>query len=335
MGRFMTPSFRSYAAFAVVLASALAGSACANDTDAAAPIDAESQSEALVTAPKVLAAEQVAPGELALDASHVYWTAYGSDAGDGRIVRVSKSGGTPFILARRQSVPFGIAVDDTQVYWVNYDAGGANGALMAVAKTGGTPKALVTTPDGPRTVVVDAANAYFLTSNAVVKVAKHGGAPSNVTSTQCGSAIAADDANLYWVVNCVMFPPQGIFKVAKTGGTAVKISDEAPSKLVVQSDGLYFMAAGGNVMRLSKLGGIGVPVAKFDLEWSGPLAVDALGFYAGVDTSIVKRSRYSGLLSRTLATTPLSVGTLAVDGAYVYWTASGQGDGQILRTSKL
>jgi hypothetical protein len=320
----------SHAAVVFATLVALATSACVHDVDAS---DVEEQSEALVSTPKVLASQQMFPGQLALDASHVYWTTYGTEAADGSIVRVSKSGGTPFTLARRQSVPFGIAVDDTQVYWINYDAGGANGALMAVAKSGGTPKALFTTPDGPRTVVVDASRAYFLTSNALLAVPKHGGAPTTVTSTQCGNAIAADDANLYWVVNCVMFPPQGIFKVAKAGGTAVKISDEAPPSIVVQQDGIYFMGSAGNVMRLPKLGGVAVPIAKFDSAWSGPLAVDPFGFYAGVSASIVKRSRYGGL-PRTLATTPLQVGTLAIDGAYVFWTTSGANDGRISRASK-
>jgi hypothetical protein len=312
------------------LATTLVASACANDVE---PSDAEQQSEALVSRPKVLASHQANPGDLALDASSVYWTTFGSGTSEGSIVKVSKLGNTPVTLADHQSVPFGIAVDDTQVYWANYDAGGPNGALMSVPKAGGVPKVLVATADGPRSVVVDGTRAYFLTSSALIAVAKHGGAPITVTPTQCGSSIAADDTSLYWVVNCVMFPPQGIFKVAKAGGIAVKISDEAPSKLVVTSDGIYWLAAGGSVMKLPKTGGVASVVASFTTQWSGPLAVDTLGFYAGIESSIVKRSRFFAASAKTVATGPAPVGALAVDGTSVYWSAQ-QDDGRILKASK-
>jgi hypothetical protein len=312
------------------LATALVASACAND---AQPSDADQQSEALVSRPKVLASHQANPGALALDASSVYWTTFGSSASEGSIVKVSKQGDTPVTLADHQSVPFGIAVDDTQVYWANYDAGGPNGALMAVPKRGGTPKVLVATADGPRSVVVDATRAYFLTASALIAVAKHGGAPITVTPTQCGSSIAADDASLYWVVNCVMFPPQGIFKVSKAGGIAAKISDEAPNELVIASDGIYWIATGGNVMKLPKTGGVASIVATFASQWSAPLAVDTLGFYAGIDSNVVKRSRFFAGSTKTVASGPAPVGALAIDGTSVYWSAQ-QDDGRIFKASK-
>lgn len=296
------------------------------------PSDTALQSEALVARPKVLASHQPNPGDLALDASAVYWTTFGNGTTEGSIVKVSKLGDTPVTLADHQSVPLGIAVDDTQVYWANYDAGGPNGALMSVPKTGGTPKVLVAAGDGPRGVVVDATRAYFLTSSALVAVAKQGGAPITITPTQCGSGITADDTSLYWVVNCVMFPPRGIFKVSKAGGIAVKISDEAPSKIVVTTDGVYWLADGGNVMKLPKAGGIAAVVASFTTQWSAPLAVDALGFYAGIESSIEKRSRFLSS-SKTLANGPAPVGSIAIDGAHVYWTAQ-QDEGRIMKAAK-
>jgi hypothetical protein len=85
-------------------------------------------------------------------------------------------------------------------------------------------------------------------------------------------------------------------------------------------------------MKLPKAGGTATVVASFTTQWSGPLAVDALGFYAGVESSIVKRSRFLAS-SKTLANGPAPVGALAVDGAHVYWTAQ-QDDGRIMKAAK-
>ena len=316
---------RRFACVSFLVAIPVAAAGCSSPADTSDV----AQSEAALGGPSVLASNQIGLGDLVLDTSYAYWTTSGNDVADGAIVRVSKLGGKPVTLASHQSVPFGIAVDETQVYWANFAAGGADGALMAVAKTGGTPRALLESSDGPRSVVVDAARVYTLTSSAIVAVGKHGGVPTTVAATQCGNSIAADDTSLYWVVNCVMFPPQGIFKVAKAGGTPVKLSNLAPPRIQVQREGIYFVD-GGNVVLLPKLGGAAIAVSKFDVEGSAPLALDALSFYAGVGTGIAARSRYGGA-QRILAPTS-SVGMLAVDSGYVYWTA--EADGRVMKVSK-
>ena len=314
--------------FALLVAAA-STVACSGDP---APPDAR-QSEALVGSTTVLASHLAQPGSVVLDAARVYWTTAGADIGDGAIASVSKLGGTPLTLASHQRVPFGIAVDDTRVYWVNYAAGGPGGALMAVSKYGGTPVALATSDDGPRTVVVDASRAYFLTSSAVMAVSKLGGAATNVAGTQCGGGIAQDDANLYWIVNCVMFPPQGIFKVSKLGGPVVKLSDDAPGAIVVASDGITWMNPDGTVARLSKMGGTAVRVATFPSPSSNVLALDASSFYGVSASSLVKESRFGGPAT-PLATGAVGVGAIAVDASYVYWTSSGPADARLLRALK-
>lgn len=294
------------------------------------PEDAsDSSSSTLVGSTVVLASHQAQPSSVVLDATRVYWTNSGVDASGGSIASVSKYGGATTTLATGQSVPFGIAVDDTQVYWVNYDAGGSNGAVMAVAKTGGTPVVLAKSTDGPRTIVVDATRAYFLTSSAVQSVGKHGGVVSTVAPTQCAGGIAEDDASLYWIVNCVMFPPQGIFKVAKTGGTPVKLTDEAPGRIVVDTDGVYWMSSDGAVRKVAKTGGIPVTVATFASPSSDAFALDFSGFYGTSKGSLVKLSRFGGFPS-TLATNVTGVQSIATDATYTYWSSLST-DGRILR----
>lgn len=57
-------------------------------------------------------------GDLALDATHVYWT-IGST--DGKVFRAPKAGGTPELIADKFVNPYGITVDDHAVYWSEHD----------------------------------------------------------------------------------------------------------------------------------------------------------------------------------------------------------------------
>lgn len=69
--------------------------------------------------PIILASNQQNPTAIAVDANHVYWT----NAGDGTVKRVLKTGGEPEVIASGQKFPTGIAVDDTAAVWTNLDDG--------------------------------------------------------------------------------------------------------------------------------------------------------------------------------------------------------------------
>ncbi len=72
------------------------------------------------------------PRELAVDATHVYFTSYG----DGTVQRMSKdavAGGTREVIATAQQFPIGIAVDDRYIFWINF-ATGSQGTVVRVKK---------------------------------------------------------------------------------------------------------------------------------------------------------------------------------------------------------
>ncbi len=68
---------------------------------------------------------------IAVDATDVYFTTYGTDQADGTIVRVPKDGsGTPTVVVSGLSFPSQIAIDDVAIYWGNTHGG----TVMKVAK---------------------------------------------------------------------------------------------------------------------------------------------------------------------------------------------------------
>lgn len=65
--------------------------------------------------PTILATDQPSPTAIALTATHVLWT----NAGDGTVRRVAKTGGTPETIASQQDDPVAIAADEAGIYWLN------------------------------------------------------------------------------------------------------------------------------------------------------------------------------------------------------------------------
>jgi hypothetical protein len=65
------------------------------------------------------------PRRLALGADRVYWT----NASDGSVMTVAKTGGETTVVARGQAEPWGIAADAAGVYWVNHADGTVRRAL--------------------------------------------------------------------------------------------------------------------------------------------------------------------------------------------------------------
>jgi hypothetical protein len=71
------------------------------------------------------------PTDVAVDADSVFFT----DAQQGQVLRVAKSGGAPVVLASGQKSPSGIAVDAWCVYWANRGVSfGNDGAVMKTRK---------------------------------------------------------------------------------------------------------------------------------------------------------------------------------------------------------
>jgi hypothetical protein len=100
-------------------------------------------------------------GELAGDATNLYWSQRSSGPGTGAIMTVAKDGSTPSrtIVDGLQS-PTAVAVDATNVYWMETHSLGAV-KTCPLAGCAGEPTTLATRQSFPLRLGLDGANAYW------------------------------------------------------------------------------------------------------------------------------------------------------------------------------
>jgi hypothetical protein len=279
--------------------------------------------------PVVLATGQEQPGNLVVDDTRVYWSRAGNAASDGSIASVPQSGGSVTVLASGQNVPFGLAVDASNVYWTNFDAGGQEGQVVSVPKTGGKTQVLADRLTAPREIFVDALDIYFLTDASLMVLSKAGGPPLAIAPATCPNTLVGDATSLYWVENCVLFPPQGIVRVSKLGGVPLFLSTAAPGALAVDATNLYF-GANQSLATINKLvGGVPWPLAE---GAAGPVAVDDRYIYWIASPNLQRTAKLGG--ATTTIATDARAQAIAVDAHNVYWLDFGITDGAVLALPK-
>ncbi|MBK9000712.1 MAG: hypothetical protein IPM35_33745 [Myxococcales bacterium] len=283
-----------------------------------------------------------APVDIAVDATHVYFTASAFNAGNqGAIIRVPIGGGAPEVLATNQTAPFSIALDQTHVYWVN---AGASASVMRVAKSGGSGngEVLALNQASPSGLSVDDAHVYWannVSSGSIMRTMKDGtGSPATIafgqnlpfaTWAEPGSGSAAK----------VFFTVEGTGVVSaapKGGGGTTTLSDPHPGikPLAVAGYEVFFglSAPPGAVFRVGTTGA-GQKAAKItgDADFSSvlDLAVDATHVYfttqylkGKYDVGFVMRVPRGGGAAQHVCKsdgpTPNPAG-IAVDETAVYW----------------
>jgi hypothetical protein len=140
-------------------------------------------------APTMLAAG-LSPGEIAVDATNVYWI-------DGSaIMKGGVAGGaTPVALAQPQ-YPVNLALDASYVYWVD----GGN-TVMRVRIDGGPPELIYYSSSSPiRTVAVDASGVYWSDQAGNISVGVTGQTSRVlVSNASFVLGLALDASSVYWI----------------------------------------------------------------------------------------------------------------------------------------
>ncbi len=109
-----------------------------------------------------LATGQGSVGDLAADATHVYWIrgGTGSDFSNGAVLAIAASGGPIVTLASKQVQPQRLAVYGGFVYWTNGGGRSGNGEVMRAGICGGAPTTLATATS-PGAIAVGASSVYW------------------------------------------------------------------------------------------------------------------------------------------------------------------------------
>lgn len=273
--------------------------------------------------PVTLASAEASPTALAVDATSVYWTDYGTGNSDGAVRKVSICGGATTTLAAGQNWPTGLVVDATNVYWLNRDG------LMTVPIGGGAPTQLAFYMVTPMGIAVTAGGVVYWFNDGSL-MATGGGATSVVADAKAGNlnGLAVDSANVYWSEwGCGCPTSDGtINRIALEGGGVTTLASGLahPSAMAIDGTHVYWVtAAGGEVMKVS-LGGDGLTTLATGAEGLAGIAVDADSVYwinsgeINAPSSLSKVPIAGGAVT-TLAKPSGTLSAIAVDAWSVYW----------------
>ena len=192
-------------------------------------------------------------GGVALDAENVYWTSGGNGANN-YVNKMLLDGGAPVVLASRPNIANWLAVGGADVYWTEMGEtiigqGTPGTDVMSVASLGGTPSTIASGQEQPGAIVTDATSVYWADEaeeggpGSVMTAPLGGGAVVTLAGEQGDvSAIAVDDANVYYTVH----DSGTVLKVPKGGGTPTTLLAGLtyPNAIAVDATNVYVATEG-------------------------------------------------------------------------------------------
>jgi hypothetical protein len=285
----------------------------------------------------VLASQQLAPGDLALDAKNVYFTNVGNP---GIVVAVPLGGGTATTLGMSLGTPRSIAVDSTSAYTTDVTAG----TIRKTPLDGSAGVGFVTMQTTPTDLVLDAtaSNVYWTTGTAgtVVKAMLQAGTVKTLASgLSSPDAIAVDGSHVYWsdVVDGT------VMSLALAGGSPATVASGlgSPNDIAVDSKSVYWVDYAKGVVVKVGLGGGNATTLAAGQNKPDAIAVDATSVYwtnegDALNGSVMKVPLAGGALTTLVdgLDSPGSFGGLAIDATSVYWALDpkgGTGTGAVMK----
>lgn len=191
--------------------------------------------------PTVLA-QAVAPTQLAVDQTHVYFVTFARKEPGGTVARVARGGGPAEILASGHLGLDNLAIDERDVYFRS------NSGIYRVPKSGGSSQSLWTRTQSQNAlrVAIDATHVYFLLEApgsgkySIARISKGGGVPEAIGPVANANArLALSDSHVYFFRQASLTQDL-LAKVAKTGGEPETVDGSG------HSSG-YLSVAGGDV----------------------------------------------------------------------------------------
>jgi hypothetical protein len=213
---------------------------------------------------------QAAPGGVAVDSSHIYWT-----NGSGAIMRANLDGTGVTTLVTGQGAGT-LAVDSSHIYWIN-----ASLATIMEANLDGTGvTTLITGQVGARRLAVGSSHIYWttccvLSEGTIMQANLDGTGVTPFKTTQYFlSGVAADSSHIYWAFSSTSLTAEFIVKanLDGTGESLVTTTQGGFTDLAVDSSYIYWASDGGGTIMRANLDGTGVTTLEPGQDFPGELA---------------------------------------------------------------
>jgi hypothetical protein len=235
-------------------------------------------------------------GEIAADATDLYFV--WSYAGDGRLEKVSKNGGSVTTLVTGLKSPTTLAIDDTHVFFkdcgTNNCTGGADPiwpSIKKVPKAGGPVEIVAGGLSLPNDITLDSLNVYFTEESppVVKKVSKSGGSITTLATgaSNAYGAIEVDNTDVYFLESGA--GTGNLYKVSTSGGATTNLASLlfiVRNRIALDSTYVYFTERGtndttdkGKTRKIAKSGGI-VATLTAELYDPVPIVLDSSNVYA-------------------------------------------------------
>lgn len=270
--------------------------------------------------PVVLDSADGYTGGIAISGSYAYWGLMG-------LRRVPVAGGAATVLEAGTNGNFArsVAVDGSQAFYSTLST------LRSIPAGGGSATVLASV-FACMNVAADASTLYFLegannNNGAVRKLAKTGGTPTTLATSQLNPAhIAMDGANVYWANRGTYpaYPGDGaIMRVSKSGGTPTTLaSGQKYARGLAVASGAVVWATSDTIFKVP-IGGGSTQTLATDVGISA-LTADGTTVYFGSGTSTtghrLRAVSASGGPVSDIAVLPQYVAAIAVGSGTIYFT---------------
>jgi hypothetical protein len=260
--------------------------------------------------PRLLAEfDDILPGQIAADATTLYFLATDGTSPRGALYSLPKAGGMAVKLASEIEFPFAIAIDDAYIYWIDVGTftGSAirpNGKVERVKKNGESRQTLASGLSTPFAIALDSTDVYFgevglalgNPSAGLRKVSKSGGTVTKMTDGRAVVSIdiAGTEAFYSSAVGAEASDPQ-ISRIAASGGTSTLVyRDLFVLNLDVDGETILIMGPESDesdyLASIPKSGGQTRILRRGVLD-SYTFAFDACAVYYGLDAALERFPR--------------------------------------------
>lgn len=263
----------------------------------------------------VLASEAVAPVNIALSSTHVYWVTANA------VRRVPKAGGSAETLVSGFTSLRGIASSSTHLYFTELGTG--TGSVQRVPLAGSTAETVASSVSSPLTITIYGTQAYWSHSSGIdtkPSGSGPGGEGTVATTTQPALSIAVDDEYVYYVLGGISGVVGRDYRSISQSQPVILANQlNLPSQVVVDGSYVYFTENGGNALkRVSKLGGTVTTLATLEHP-VGVYVDDQSAFVAAEGAGQVVQVPKSGGQATIRESTAAGPSIIVGDSTTVYW----------------